>query len=292
MLRRTFLCAGAAAVAAPAFGQTPRTIRYAQTPGAAPGLQSLDIYPHPDGPRRIVAFVHGGGWRIGDKATASAGAPKAQFFHAQGYAYASLNYRLSPDVMHPAHVEDVAAALAWLLRHGAREGCDPKSLVVMGHSAGAHLAALVATDHRRLAGHGFDLSHLGGAILLDGAGYDVARQMRTLSARDTGFTKDMYAAAFGQDPAVQADASPITHVAGGKGIAPFLIVHTSRLASTLQSRALAQRLQSAGVPADLLAAPGHSHADVNRRIGEPGEMISAGIIDFLTRRAPAAAAAG
>lgn len=281
MDRRLFIAAGLALSASPAHAQSVRTFRYAATPGAPAGLQSLDLYPHPDGVRPLVTFIHGGGWRIGDKANGAAGREKAQFFHAQGYAYASLNYRLSPAVMHPEHVIDVAAGLAWLHREGRAHGVDPSRMAVMGHSAGAHLAALVATDHRRLAAHGLDLSIIRCAILLDGAGYDVARQMRALNLRETGFTKEMYVAAFGLDPAAQADASPINHVTRGKNFPAFLIVHTSRVAATQQSNALAQKLRDAGVVVTTLNAPGYSHADVNRRIGEPGELVGGAILKVL-----------
>jgi acetyl esterase/lipase len=281
MDRRHFIAAGMALAIAPAHAQTARTFRYAATAGAPQGLQSLDLYPHPDGARRLVAFVHGGGWRIGDKGNGAAGVEKARFFHANGYAYASLNYRLSPAVQHPAHVIDVAAALAWLHKEGRAHGVDAARMAVMGHSAGAHLAALVAVDSTRLGAHGLPLSIVSCAILLDGAGYDVTRQMQGLDRGAGGFTREMYANAFGADPAMWRNASPIEHVAPNKGIAPFLIVHTPRVAAAVQARNFAARLRDAGARVTTLNAPGYSHADVNRRIGEPGELVSGAILKAL-----------
>jgi acetyl esterase/lipase len=286
--RRAFTLAALGAVAAPAAvvqgrvaGQ-PRTYRYAATPGVAPDLQSLDLYAASGQGRPLVAFIHGGGWRIGDKATAFAGREKAAFFTAQGYAYASLNYRLSPAVMHPAHVEDVAAAFAWIVANAERQGIDARRIVVMGHSAGAHLAALVATDARRLERHGLTPAIFRGAILLDGAGYDVTRQAPAVLRRG-GMLGAMYGDAFGRDGALWADASPVTHVAAGKGIPPFLIVHTDRPDATRQSVGLARRLRASGIDAQLFRAGGYSHADVNRKIGQPGEPVTAAILAALQR---------
>lgn len=285
--RRTLALAALAGFAAPAIAQTrvagaPRTYRYAQAPGAAPDLQSLDLYAPPGRGRPLVVFIHGGGWRIGDKSNGPAGREKAAYFNGLGCAYASLNYRLSPDVTHPAHVEDVAAALAWLHRNAEAQGIDGARMVVMGHSAGAHLAGLVATDARRLRRHGLSPSILRGAILLDGAGYDVTQQAPAVIARG-GFVGAMYADAFGRDGSLWRDASPTLQVAAGVGTPPFLIVHASRPDSTRQSRDLAARLRAAGVDARLHEARGYTHAQINRRIGELGESVTGEITAALTR---------
>jgi acetyl esterase/lipase len=282
--RRAFVASLAALSLAPAHAQprAPRTYRYAETPGVDPDLQSLDLYPAASGPRPLVAFIHGGGWRIGDKANAPHGPQKAAFFNAQGFAYASINYRLSPAVTHPAHVEDVAAAVAWLAKNARSHGIDARSITVMGHSAGAHLAALVATDARRLGAHNLPLSAIRGAILLDGAGYDVMRQAPTVIARG-GFLGEMYADAFGRDGALWSDASPVAHVRAGAGIAPFLIVHTDRPDAVSQSTLLADRLRGAGVDAQLFRAAGYSHADANRKVGQAGEPVTEAIMAALRR---------
>lgn len=282
--RRALALSAAAFLAGPVIAQAEarRTFRYAQTPGAPAALQSLDLYPVADRNAPLVVFIHGGGWRIGDKQNGAAGQEKATFFNAQGYAYASLNYRLSPEVQHPAHVEDVAAALAWLYDNAAAQGFDRNRIFIMGHSAGAHLAALVAVDPRWLGKFGKPLSIVKGVILLDGAGYDVTRQAPAVTQRG-GFLGEMYSGAFGTDPARWRDASPTLQIQRGHGIAPFLIVHASRPDSTSQSRALAARLRDVGVDARLFEARGYSHAQVNRRIGEPGEAVTREITGALSR---------
>lgn len=293
MKRRDLLAGLAAAAAAvaivpPASGQArrlagaPRTYRYASSPGVDPDLQSLDLYGAPGQGRPIVAFIHGGGWRIGDKALAGAGAEKARAFTERGYLYASLNYRLSPAVTHPAHVEDVAAALAWLFDNAAAQGGDPRRIVVMGHSAGAHLAALVATDPRRLGAHERKPRDLAGAILLDGAGYDVTTQAPAVQAR-RGFLGDMYEGAFGTDPAVWRDASPVWQVTAASPPPPFLILHTPRPDATRQSEALGQAIRRAGGEATVTLCRNKTHASINREIGKPGDEPTAAIFAALRR---------
>ena len=288
MNRRALVAALSAGFALPAWAQEsgrPRTIRYASSPGVAADLQSLDLYgaPRADGVGRpIVAFIHGGGWRIGDKSNGGAGADKARVFTERGYLYASLNYRLSPAVQHPAHIEDVAAGLAWLLDNAARFGGDPKRIAVMGHSAGAHLAALATTDPRRLGRHGYRPRDLRGAILLDGAGYDLTRQAPATIARG-GFLGDAYAAAFGSDGALWKDASPVWRIDPAQPPPPFLILHVPRPDAAMQSRMLAEAIRKAGSEATLIRADGESHSSINRGFGARGDVATDAAFAVLTR---------
>ena len=159
-----------------------RNISYDHIDGVDPKLLSLDIYTSRRAKRNparpVVAMIHGGGWRRGDKANRPMWQFKAPHFVGNGFVYVSINYRLSSkpdDPKHPAHVRDVAKALAWLSDHVAEYGGDPDRMFVMGHSAGAHLAALVSTDHRRLKEEGKDLSIIKGTICLDTAASDIPR---------------------------------------------------------------------------------------------------------------------
>lgn len=285
MRRRDFIAALSALAAAPnAFAQSaaPMTVRYARTPGVAADLQSLDIYgaASPAQKRPIMAFIHGGGWEFGDKANIPHGRDKAGAFVPRGFVFASLNYRLSPAVQHPAHVQDIAAAIAWLHDNAATFGGDPDRIYVMGHSAGAHLAALVATDERRLAAHTLPLTTIKGVIPLDGAGYDLTTEAPKVIKTKFLLGK-WYRDAFGTDPAGWADASPAKHVAAGKGIAPFLLVYTARPDAVTQTRALADTLHKAGVSAETLLTPDQSHAELNRQFGKPGDMVTAHVMDQL-----------
>jgi len=160
--------------------------------------QSLDIY-YPDrclaARCPVVMWVHGGGWRTGDKGNNGAKDLAATWENA-GAVVVTLNYRLTPDVVHPAHVQDVAAGIAWTRANIGRYGGDPQRLFLLGHSAGAHLVALVATDPQYLAAHGLGLREsVSGVMPIDTASYD-------LVANNGAAVGRMIEDAFGTDPAV------------------------------------------------------------------------------------------
>jgi len=255
-------------------------------PGVDAGLLSLDIYaPRGVAERPVIVMIHGGGWRRGDKAARAMTRDKPAWFVGAGYVYVSVNYRLSPAVKHPTHVKDVARALAWLHDRVRQYGGDPERISVMGHSAGAHLAALVATDHRRLEGVGKSLRIVKRVILLDSAAYDIPRYVYELGAGPV--MRRMYETAFGASEAAWRDASPRTHVAAGKGIPPFLIFHTGRrLAGERLSRELAAALVKAGTPAAAVHAADKDHGTINRDIGRSGDWVTRRIMRFLEAGKP------
>ena len=215
-----------------------KDVAYEDVPGVDPALVSLDVYPPAHGcPAPVVIWVHGGGWRIGDKGNQMP--DKVKLLNDAGYVIVSVNYRLtdpaSPDpVRYPTHDEDVAAAVAWVHDNVAEYGGDPARLALMGHSAGAQIVASVATDERYLGAHGLGLDALRCAAPLDTEGYDVAGP--------AGAGIDIYRNVFGDDPATWADASPQSHVAAGKGIPPFLLVERGTPARRRAAETFAQHL--------------------------------------------------
>jgi acetyl esterase/lipase len=235
--------------------------------GADP-LQRLDFIPAATSHRApLFIFIHGGGWSFGDKRMAGHMAVHAR---AQGYAFASLNYRLVPAATPQQQAEDVAAAIALLVRDADELAIDPGRIILSGHSAGAHLAALVGTDPRYLAAHRLPISILDGIVLFDGAGYDVPAQM----ARGGPLLRRMYARAFGSDPGFQARVSP-TLQAAAPNAGRFLILHiTSRPDdSGAQSRRLAEALRREGTPAEVVAVD-NTHAEIFRLFGQPGHLAT------------------
>ncbi len=231
-------------------------------------LQRLDFWEAKDRarPAPLVIFVHGGGWKRGDKRNAT-GAAKVTHFLEQGYAVASVNYRLVPAAKVEDQAADVAAAFAWLRTNAAKLGIDPKRMVLMGHSAGAHLVALVGTDPAYARAAGFAPSDISGVIPLDGAAYNVPAQM----ADGPGIMQDTYAQAFGSDPARQKSLSPTAHAAGPNAPA-FLILHVDRDDGKRQSEALGAALRSAGTPVQVTRIAGRGligHMEINRKLGQP-----------------------
>ncbi|MDQ7823333.1 MAG: alpha/beta hydrolase [Candidatus Eremiobacteraeota bacterium] len=254
-------------------------IPYREVKGSSSKLTSLDLYvPQGGKAHPVVVFIHGGGWARGDKSHTRS---KPGFFTGEGCLYVTVNYRLSPAVKHPVHAEDVASALAWVYRHSASYGGDEKNIFVMGHSAGAHLAALVSTDEKYLGAEGLSPSILKGTILLDGAGYDIPRQMGTNTARRA---YHMYAQAFGEDRKTLEDASPVNHVEKGKAMPSFLIFYVaSRSDSKKQSEALAEKIKAAGGAAEAVPAINKTHETINTELGVPGDKPTEAITAFLKK---------
>lgn len=224
--------------------------------GADP-LQSYDLYADP-GAGPVLMFVHGGGWSRGDRAMVSS---LPDYARRHGLTLVSTSYRLAPAVTAGEAAMDVAAAAADVLTR-----FPGRPLFLLGHSAGAHLAALVGIDPAYLGAFGRRPSDLAGVILLDGAGYD-ATQPRGDGAvgRWLGRTYDQ---AFGGEAAA---LSPTLRVRPEQAYPPFLIFHVARRAdSTAQSRALAQALIQVGGRAETAAAD-DTHMTINRDFGVAGD---------------------
>lgn len=103
-------------------------------------LQTLDYYPASNSNSPILIIVHGGGWYTGDKSGA-AYQNAAQLFQSKGYAVININYRLTPDVTYPSHIEDLACALAWTKNNVSLFNGDSSRVAIYGHSAGGQIAA-------------------------------------------------------------------------------------------------------------------------------------------------------
>ena len=229
-------------------------------------LQALDLWVPEGKPAPLVLFVHGGGWKRGSKSNAVGRAMPGHMLE-QGYAFASIDYRLVPDATVEQQAADVAAALAFLLKRAGELGIDRSRVVLTGHSAGAHLVALVGTDERYLKAAGLSFADIKGVIPNDGAAYDVARQVAQ-TGRLMGGT---YTDAFGTDPARQKALSPTMHAAAPNAPA-FLLIHVQREDGAAQNKALAEALRRAGTPVEIGSFPGEGlqgHMEINRKLGEP-----------------------
>ena len=241
--------------------------------------QALDFYPAPGGGRpALIVFIHGGGWSIGDKASGTKN--KASHYNGLGYAFASLNYRLVPETDPGGQAADIATAIAYLRAKSNSLGFDPDRIILTGHSAGAHLAALVSTDPRYLASAGVPMASIRGTVLLDGAGYDVPRQM----ANAGPMLGKMYRDAFTTDRATQVRLSLLTY-AGAPNVADWLILFdNSRADSRAQSETLAAALKHAGNSVRPVPISDTSHMKLNRDLGIEGDAATA-LVDAFIKRA-------
>jgi len=238
-------------------------------------LQALDYWPGRAANAPLVVFVHGGGWSRGDKRMMQ-GSDKLRHWQALGYAVASLNYRLVPDATVEDQGRDVAAAVALLKARFA-----PSRIALVGHSAGAHLVALVGTDPAYLRGAGLSFADIAGVVPLDGACYDVPAQL----SDGPRIMQRTYAQAFGTEAARQAALSP-TAQAGAPNAAEFLILHVQREDGIRQSEKLGAELRRAGTTAEVRGFSGtglRGHAEINRRLGDPDYPATPVLDAFLAR---------
>ena len=172
---------------------------------------------------------------------------------------------------------DVAHALAALLARADELGIDRARVVLMGHSAGAHLVALVGTDPAYLKSAGLTLSDVAGIIPIDGAAYDVPQQM----AEAGSFMSGTYTQAFGTDPARQRALSPMFHISDSAVHPAFLLLHVQREDGIRQSTQLAAALRKAGAKVQVNSFEGTGligHLTINRKLGDPSYPAT-GVVD-------------
>jgi acetyl esterase/lipase len=264
------------------------------SPAAAPA-NLLDLYA-PDGAapadrRPVVVYVHGGGWRRGDKDNKIEN--KVDLFTGHGYLFASVNYRLSPLVGDPAnpdparikfpdHPHDVGEAIGWLDRHVGEYGGDSSRMIVIGHSAGAQIAALVATNPSYVEAYGVEPWQLIGAVSLDTDAFDLtaeATQTRNTANRDliwNAFGTPAENAATGS----WAAGSPILWASAPD---PELLLVTSANPSRLaDNQSMARALDQD--PAGVFVAP-YDHEGINEQLGSPADTSgeTRAVNEFVSR---------
>jgi acetyl esterase/lipase len=260
-----------------------RNIPYADP---AQERQVLDVYSPQDAKNLPVVFwIHGGGWQGGDKADVQV---KPRAFTNKGFVFVSTNYRLLPSVDMATIVRDVAKSIHWVHDHIADFGGDPKRLLIMGHSAGAQLAALICTDERYLKAEGLSLAITKACVPVDGDTYDVPAMIETAETRWRvhGLPRPKFGhrEKFGDDPAKHRDFSAVTHVAKDKGIPPFFILHVAAHPDTsAQAVRLGNVLKDAGLPATVFAAKDTNHTKVNADLGNPDDPATKALFEFLDK---------
>ncbi|NBO92984.1 MAG: alpha/beta hydrolase [Planctomycetia bacterium] len=240
--------------------------------------QVLDVYaPRGAKNRPVVFWIHGGGL-------------KPAFFTEKGFVFVSTNYRLLPHVDMSSIVRDIAWSIRWVHDHIAEHGGDPKSIYVMGHSAGAQLAALICTDDRYLKAEKLSLAIIKGCVPVDGDTYDVPAIIETAETRRRVHglppIKFGHREKFGNDPAKHRDYSAVTHVAKDKHIPPFLILHVAEHPDvTAQAQRLGNTLKDAGIPVTVFGARDTNHGKINANLGTPDDPSTKALVEFLARTA-------
>ncbi|MGC9972213.1 MAG: alpha/beta hydrolase [Bryobacteraceae bacterium] len=241
-----------------------RDISYSTGKPEDAAKHKLDLYRPKDARSApVLLFIHGGAWRVGDRWQYAA---LGNRFARDGILTAVMSYRLAPRNPHPAQIEDVAAAFTWVARNIGEYGGDPKRIFVAGHSAGAHLAALLTLDQRYLKARGLSWRDIRGTIALSGV-YEI-RGLESV---------------FGRDRQVRKEASPLWHVKAGAP--PFLIGYCERDYPTLPAQALRlqRALRGAGVPAELVFLPGQGHISEIMRLASEDDPAARAMLRFMRR---------
>lgn len=255
-IRLVVLCAGFLAVTACAPVQVVNTL----TPSGAYTLERdlvygpeerhrMDVYTpsrtvSSEAKHPVVVFFYGGSWRRGEK-------QQYEFVgHAlsrRGLVVVIADYRLYPDVRFPEFIEDGARAVDWVFRNAPDHGGDPEQVFLMGHSAGAHIAALLASDPDYLAAHGRHPEHLAGLIGLAGPYNFLPLESERLRR------------IFGEEKAEQRRSQPIAHV--HERMPPALFLHGTADERVLpaNSHSFAAAILLAGGHAEVIEYPGHGH---------------------------------
>ena len=237
----------------------------------------LDLYlPPTGGPSPAIVFVHGGGWMAGHRRFCAA-LPLV----LDGYAVASISYRLSAEAQYPVQLHDVKAAIRWLRAHASEYSVDVDRVAIWGASAGAHLAALAGVTNGR--------SDLEGAV---GGNMDQSSGVRAVVTWycPTDFTQMdahlpeharvhvragspesmLMGFDISQNPEGVQAANPLTYIT--KDAPPFLLMHgdADEVVPHHQSELLLNALRRAGVTASLITLPGARHGDP--RFNQPGNL--------------------
>ncbi|HEY4364377.1 MAG TPA: alpha/beta hydrolase fold domain-containing protein [Bryobacteraceae bacterium] len=235
-------------------------ITYVQGGAADEAKHKLDLFL-PKGRTNfpMMMFVHGGSWRTGDRSLYRA---LGNYFAQAGIGVAIPSYRLMPNYPHPAQIEDVAAAFAWMHDNAPKYGGDVKRLYVSGHSAGGHLVALLALDPQYLQKHGLAISTIRGVVAMSGV-YDVRNTPEYL------------------DPGDKAQASPLLFVRNGTP--PFLISYCQwdYLGLPRQAADFGAALKKSFDDTRVIYIPGETHVSEIVSAVKDGAPLSRAILSFI-----------
>ncbi len=234
--------------------------------------QKLDIYaPENASGLPVMLYIHGGAWKMGNKGLVD---NKPQFFTSRNWIFVSASYRLLPEGKHPANVQDVASALAWVHNNIEKYGGSADRIILCGFSAGAHLAAVAGLDNTYLNNAGKSLSAVKAVVLLDNPVADVLEELK-------GQSHDRMIETFGNDQATHISASPVRQISGTE-IKPLVIIAFSGGIPApspmsdkdfkLQANLMVAALEKAGAKAFVFPHENLNHTELNRNFGSSDDQ--------------------
>jgi acetyl esterase/lipase len=238
-------------------------ITYVQRGGHA--LQ-LDLYLPAQakaGPAPGIVFVHGGGWRAGVRANF---APLAIRMAERGYAAATISYRLSPEALYPAAVQDARAAVRWMRAHAAEYGIDPSRIAIGGGSAGGQIAALAGvTDGLARfdpqGGPGAASSGVQAIVNIDGLSdftSEAARKYEDDPAKQPSSAGAWFGGRYAEKAELWREASPLFYV--NAKTPPILFIGSGQPRFSVGREEMVARMREAGVPSRVVLLPETPHS--------------------------------
>ena len=258
-----------------------RTKDVAYVPATAPDFNPerhiLDVYtPNKKSAtaRPVVIFIHGGSWDSGNK--------NIYWFIGrrlakQGVVAVVINYRLAPAVEVPAMANDCARAVEWTKQHIGEYGGDSNRIFVMGHSAGAGLAALLATDNQLFTSIGVSQNPVKGAILDDPAGLDMFDYLTKMQYPGD----ERYLVPYGKNPAVWRAVSPMYHVEGSSKPMLIYVGGETYPSITSSSKRFHEKLQEQGVKNEITTLPGKKHVAMAAQLFWKNNIIYRDLLKFV-----------
>lgn len=271
-------------------------IPYLNRANSTDNLTSLDIYLPKSSDKLnnapVAVLVHGGGFSKGDKASLDFIVNKQEFFNNLGYIVVSVNYRLSPDVVHPTHIQDVDAAINWVEDNIKNYGGDGSKMVLLGHSAGATLVLLAVTDEDKLEEAGVNRDSIDAVISLDTGSTNVPLKISSLSSSGTStpikeIIEDMkienFTSAFTNNIETQKDASVYYQITEGEELPPMFLAYVASRKDTIEQREqFTQKLDELTETDYVLGLyKGYDHASINENFGKSGDKVTKDAKKFL-----------
>ncbi len=259
---------------------TQTEVDYVEGEGADPVKHTLDIF-RPEGQQGlpVLLFFHGGVWQRGDKAAYT---NVGQALARRGILTLVVNYRLTPTVRHPGHVQDAARATAWALENVERFGGRKDRVFLSGHSAGGHLVTLLLFDPSYLKAVGHAPDELAGVIALSGV-FDLTRPID--DTPEGGFEGFIFPP-FGPDKAARLAASPVSHLRAVRPPLLVLLAGEDYEDMRQQSRDFVATLRNRKLPVSFLTIPGRGHFELIQQIGSDKDPTTEHLVRFISGKPP------
>ncbi len=241
-------------------------------------LQELDIYFPVENNNLfpVLVHIHGGGWTLGDKKNMK---DTGLFYASQGVLFITPNYRLSPQIKHPTHIQDCAAAISWVFNNIDELGGDKNRIFLSGHSAGAHLAALLGTNSEYLQKYNIEPNQLAGIIPVDSGNFNL------LNDNNETLVRQVVKQAFGNNKESLKEASPFYNITNNNIYPEFLILNTTtRVSSAMEGKEFAAKLKKAGCAVQFIPVDNHTHKEMAEGMYDESDPVGKAILKFILNK--------